>query len=216
MPRGGIFFILLIFMSVGLLTLLWPMIPTAEKIARHQISIFNSKKSQPLEKTVSALVPLALLAEATRSGQLDSDPVASEKRLEELAGKLSDSEIKAIAQIAKEPSSDGDLRSLAVDLLARTKSETALQPLEEVIVSKWSAAADPRLVSFEQALRARAIEGLEAHPSLQATQILQEALSQTNDLFLNDHGQRALLHRQGQARSVEEQDQEALRRRLRQ
>lgn len=223
MPRGGMFFILLILMSVGLLTLLWPMLPSAQQALnkKHFLSSVskNNLKTDLLNppaaavtdrKPSTASVSAKVLAEAFRTGMTDQDPVASEKRLDVLAGDLTDEEIVSMAELVKQPSSNGDLRALAVDLLARNKGLSALQPLEQIIISRWSESTDPRMQGFEQSLRARAIEGLEGHPAQQATANLQSALSQVQDTFLNDHGQRALLHRQGQARSVQEQDEEAL------
>lgn len=219
MPRGGMFFLLLILMSVGLLTLLWPMIPSAQQALNKKNSAASGSKNNLFNQqaaVVAARKPAAvtvsanILAEASRTGMTDQDPVASEKRLDLLAGNLTDEEIISMAEVVRQPSSDGDLRALAVDLLARNKGPQALQSLEQIIISKWSESTDPRRQGFEQSLRARAIEGLEGHPAPQATARLQSALSQVQDTFLNDHGQRALLHRQGQARSVQEQDEEAL------
>ncbi len=220
MEKGRLLFILLVIISLGVGAIFWTYIPglqtkTSGKLPPHSFvkNILTQEQQSAAEaysKPPPATVSPEVLQEAARSGMLDQNPAASEKRLDELAGRLSDQDIESMAEIVKTPSNNGDLRALAVDLLARTKATSVLSPLEQIIISKWPASADPRVTGFEQSLRARAIEGLEGHPSRLATEILQRALHQTDDSFLNDHGQRALLHRQGQARSVEEQDQEAL------
>ena len=221
MPRGGMFFILLVILSVGLLTLLWPMFPSAQQAMNHKNSLTKYVKNnlsqqqqaalEAYQKPPPAKVSAEVLQEAARAGSIDPDPLRSEKRLDELAHQLTDQEIQSMAEIVKTPSNNGDLRALAVDLLARSKAPASLEPLEKIIISQWPLSTDPRMIGFEQSLRARAIEGLESHPSEHAFENLQNVLSQTNDSFLSDHAHRAMLHRQGQARSVEEQDQEALR-----
>ncbi len=218
MPRGRLFFLLLIFVSVGLLALLWSLTPiTPLSITRHNRDVQksevpslqkNSQHSSFVESLGQSAAPI--LYESKRSGMIDKDPFKSEKRLNELSRKLSNQEIISMTEIIKTPSQESDLRALAVDLLARNRNKHVLGKLEEIITTKWPESADARVIGFEQALRARAIEGLESHPSPQATATLEKALRQTQDSFLLDHGQRALLHRRGQAKSVEAQDQEAL------
>ncbi len=218
MPRGRLFFLLLIFVSVGFLALLWSLTPPTPLLnTRYNKdvqkfgtpSIQNDFQPTSNFKSWSQL-SAPILDETKRSGMIDKDPLESEKRLNELASKLSDQEIVSMTEIVKTPSQDSDLRALAVDLLARNKAKTVLGKLEEIITSKWPESAEAHVISFEQALRARAIEGLEQHPTPQATESLKRALLKNQDSFLNDHGHRALLHRQGQAKSVEEQNQEAL------
>ncbi len=215
MPTRRIFFILLIVMSAGLLTLLWPMIPPAQQASSHRTQETNLSKDLPVAKEADrkpspAAVSAEILKEAHLAGMIDTDPNTTEKRLDNLARNLTDAEINSMAEIVKTRSMNGDLRALAADLLVRNQSTSALKPLEKIIISTWPDSIDLRSAGFEQSLRARAIEGLESHPSPQATENLRRALSQVQDTFINDHGQRALLHRQGQARSVEEQDNEAL------
>lgn len=218
MPRGRLFFLLLIFVSAGLIALLWSLTPiTPLGITRNngdihklQAPSFQKDSQHPSPEEILGQLAEPILYESKRSGMIDKDPLESEKRLNELAHKLSDQEIISMTEIVKTPSQGSDLRALAVDLLARNKNKNVLEKLEEIITTKWPEAADARVIGFEQALRARAIEGLENHPTPQATATLEKALRQTQDSFLLDHGQRALLHRRGQAKSVEAQDQEAL------
>jgi hypothetical protein len=219
MKRGWFFGILLIAM-VGVLLGLWPFFRVSTRGAQHRPGppvFIHNQQNQALQKAAEAYqkppppdISAAILKEAERSGQLDSHPQATEERLNVMAAKLSPAEVQQMAEVVKAPSNNGDLRSLAVELLVRNKNEGTLTSLEEIILSKWPTSADPRITGFEQALRARAIEGLEAHPSTAASKVLENALARTEDPFLKDHAQRAYLHRQGQVRSVEEQDQEAL------
>ncbi len=225
MSQRRMFLILLTILSVGLLTVLWPKLPSVKQALNQKHSPISFSKSnlgtglskeqesvaEAYRKPPTLAVSAEVLHEAHLAGMMDQDPTVSEKRLNKIAENLTADEIASMAELVKSPSNDGDLRALAVDLLARNKGPRALEPLEQIIISKWPDLSDPRMIGFEQSLRGRAIEGLEGHPAQEATGNLQRALSQVQDSFLNDHGQRALLHRQGQARSVEEQDEEALR-----
>jgi hypothetical protein len=192
----------------GVAVLLWPLLPisvSTEMEVPHSF-LKNPIRRGPAEQTVymtpapQEMISKEIVAEAIRSGQIDNNPAATEHRLNELAKNLKPHEIRALGKVVKTPSSDGDLRAVAVDLLARNKSEENQKTLEEIIYSKWPENQDPRLDDFERALRARAVEGVGSKTSLA------NACSKLEDKFLMDRACRAY----NGEKSLAEQDQEAL------
>lgn len=155
-------------------------------------------------------LPPEILREAALSGTTDENPALIELRLNEMAARLTQQEMDSLVKVIETPSSDGDLRATAVEILSRNKTEAAIRSLNDVAKSKWEKLQDPRLQSFEEALRGRAIEGLESHPHEQATQRLAQLTRELQDDFLRDRAQRAFLHRKGEVPAAEDQDREAL------
>lgn len=208
------------FFAAGLVTvvavLLWPLLPMTSTfksgklptpVAQQNTASENSPYSA---KVQSMEIPESIYSEAVRASETDEDPAATELRLNEMAGKLSASEIQALADVVKTPSDQGDLRAVAVDLLARSKSEESLQPLNEIIFSKWPENQDERMNDFERALRTRAVEGVQDNPSQKAVGMLATSCEQMEDKFLSDQSCRAYMHRRGEAGSLKDQHQEAL------
>lgn len=173
--------------------------------------------ASPVPAAISSapLTPPEVLQEAINVGQVDPNPEATENRLDEISRGLDSTELNDLVEVAKSPSGPGDLRSVAVDLLARYPGEEVLVPLEEIIFTKNPEARDARLKDFELALRARAIEGLQNHPSDKATWALGRVAETVDEPFLMDRGRRAFLYRQGKVPALEDQDRDAQERLLR-
>jgi hypothetical protein len=206
------------FVTIGIVTLvavvLWPLMPVTTSISKNKLPHTFLKRGpaeeSPYKQSPQEELSEAIYTEAIRAGQVDNDPVATEARLNEIAGKLSSDELEALANVVKTPSDQGDLRSVAVDLLARAKSEEVLVPLQEIIFSQWPENQDGRLNDFERALRTRAVEGIQDNPSNKAVSILSNACETMEDRFLSDQNCRAFMFRQGKAGSLEDQHKEAL------
>jgi hypothetical protein len=157
----------------------------------------------------------AVKEEFERVGSLDEDPEASARRMDVLAERLKTPERKELRRMALDPFSDGDERAVAVELLARSSSEEAVPLLESIASDPPPKLQDSRQSSFEQVLRARAIEGLGEHPSPSAVASLRRVAGRTEDAFLLDRTRRALAAREAHVPAPEKQDEDALRRLLR-
>lgn len=212
--RGKLFFSALILGFVGLAMFVWSFSADSEPKDLPRTFLKNRPNLTP-DKTAYAESPTAkiseeIIQEAVKVGQIDRNPEATEHRLNQIAKNLRSDEIKSLAEVAKTPSNNGDLRAIAVDLLARNESEDALEPLEEIIFSHWEESRDVRLNELERVLRARAVEGLQINSSLDANAVLAKGSEHLEDEFLRDRSRRALLHRQGKVPKAEDQDQAAL------
>jgi len=206
-------------LAVTTLILLVLLVGSFQKLPHHARSSAAANKqlpnpavppSRPAAPIKIADIPEKIREEAKRSGQVDENSKETSDRLDQMAQGLKGAEIQLLNQVVKDPHADGDLRATSVELLARTKKEESLTALEDITATPWSQQTDPRTQAFEKALRARAIEGIENHPSQTATASLEKVIAQTQDRFLKDHAQRALLFRKGQVSSVEQQDEQAL------
>lgn len=151
-----------------------------------------------------------LAKESLRSGQLDPDPAASEERLREMAARLKAADLDWLRSQVLNSQKEGDWRVTSVELLARSPALEAIPLNEAIVLSPVPSSEEALIISFEKALRARALEGIESHPSPNATKSLQRIASQAADPFLADRAHRALAHRQGLAPSLRAQDETAL------
>lgn len=152
--------------------------------------------------------------EVRRAGQIDPDPLASERRLDRLAQALKTEEILSLSEFVRDFAADGDQRAVGVELLARSPSDAALGALEQIALSPVPKLGEPRREGFERALRARALEGLGSHPNRAADRALRHVADSTDDAFLSDRARRALASRSGQAPDPARQDDEALKKLL--
>jgi len=151
-------------------------------------------------------------SESKRVGQIDPDPKATQKRLEESARQLTGEEIRWLETQARDSKNDADARFFAAYMLGLSHAEEAVAALQEIAVSPVPPSHNERLQEQERALRASAIEGMslscKEHP-VPVKDGLTDVISRQNDEFLRDRANRGLYACQF-GKSIEAQDKEAL------
>ncbi|MGZ3686015.1 MAG: hypothetical protein ACXVCI_19325, partial [Bdellovibrionota bacterium] len=151
-------------------------------------------------------------SESKRVGQIDSDPKATQKRLEESARLLTPEEIRWLAAQARDIKNDPDARFFAAYMLGLSHNVEAVNALEELAVSPVPASRNERIMEQEQALRASAIEGMSLSCKdfpVPVKDGFTDIISRQANEFLRDRSNRGLYACQF-GKSIEAQDKEAL------
>lgn len=151
--------------------------------------------------------------EVENISRVDNDLTLAESHLDELADSMNSADIDKLGSIAHSPESNGDWRSMAIELLARTQSVQALQALSAFVASyqgrpsaNWS-----RNQEFEMVLRAQAIEGIAAYRDRKsALAYVSNLTEKVDDLFLRDRLIRTRENLLDRAPTTVQQDQKAL------
>jgi hypothetical protein len=151
-------------------------------------------------------------SESRRVGQIDPDPKATEKRLEEDARELTPEEIRWLESQAADRKNDPDARFFAAYLMGLSHEEAAVDALGRIALSPVPKSKNERLVEQERAFRASAVEGI-SHSCkdfpVPVKDALLEVVSKQTDEFLRDRANRGLYACQT-GKPIEEQDKEAL------
>jgi hypothetical protein len=130
-------------------------------VSNNQTSPKTDQPATPLQKNDSEeKFAKQFEEEASRVGQLDSDPKATEDHLKEWARGFGVQDLHRLSQIASDKKRNGDDRFLAVQLLGWSGQSEALPLLEKIAVEPVPQAKDERTASFELAIRALAIESI--------------------------------------------------------
>lgn len=177
-----------------------PISKLESKKPSHNLEITNH--SQTLEEKISIA--------SRRVGQTDEEPKKTEMELENLARGLSPEEIRGLKGIALDPRHSGDERFLSLELLGlralSSEGTSIIEDLKEIALK-----AELNTPGLGPILPLRAIEALSETPHKnQARLALKEILERTDSSLLNDRSMRALKHLDGEAPSLETQDNEAL------
>jgi hypothetical protein len=150
--------------------------------------------------------------ESRRVGQIDPDPKATQKRLEEDARELQPAEIRWLEGQGADLKNDADARFFAVYLLGLSHQQEAVGALGRLALSTIPKSKNDRLVEQERAFRASAVEGL-SHLCGDFAQDVKDHLlnivSLQRDEFLRDRANRGLYTCQ-YGKPMEDQDREAL------
>lgn len=131
----------------------------------------------------------ASLNEAQKLSQQNTDTQAVDQKMNQIAHDLTPLEIRKVAIIARSKQESEVRRSLAIELLSRSKTPDAMQMLKDFIVSRQtntgSVANNAR--QFESVLRVQAIEGIAAYPRKEvALSYLDSLNGQVDERFLKD------------------------------
>lgn len=146
--------------------------------------------------------------QAQRIGQPDENPEKTQATLKAKARSLNVRDIKDLENWVLETDRNGDERFLAVEMLVLNPRLESAESLGRILMTPESSrTSEPAL---ENILRARAVEGLGAHPRQEATRILRDSLYRVSDRSLIDRGERALEARKRTVASPSEQDRQAL------
>ena len=150
--------------------------------------------------------------ESQNISQLQSEPQKTEERLQGLANKMTQEQMQKLTQLISDQSKDGDERAMAIEMLSRRKDSESLKALEDFVAQSGDAGAWSRSHEFESVLRAQAIEGIAAYPEQkEALSALNKLSKKVNESFLRDRILRSQAGLKGLAPSIENQDNEALR-----
>lgn len=155
-------------------------------------------------------------SEAGKIGQVDSNPEATQQRLNAWAHGVSAQGAKELSSVALDASRSQDERFLAAYLLGMVpQAEAAIPALREVALAPWAGPGmgekhQDRVNAIEVQVRAAAIEGLARHRGQDtAREALVAASRAHQEQFLTDRAQRAL-HEWRTGATVEDQDRKAL------
>ncbi len=150
--------------------------------------------------------------ESQNISQLQSEPQKTEERLQVLANKMTQEQMQKLTQLISDQSKDGDERAMAIEMLSRRKDSESLKALEDFVAQSGDAGAWSRSHEFESVLRAQAIEGIATYPEQkEALSALNKLSKKVNESFLRDRILRSQAGLKGLAPSIENQDNEALR-----
>lgn len=150
--------------------------------------------------------------ESQNISQLQSEPQKTEERLQALANKMTQEQMQKLTQLISDQSKDGDERAMAIEMLSRRKDSESLKALEDFVAQSDDVGAWSRSHEFESVLRAQAIEGIATYPEQkEALSALNKLSKKVNESFLRDRILRSQAGLKGLAPSIENQDNEALR-----
>lgn len=155
--------------------------------------------------------------EAAEIAKLQIDPEAAEERLRQLARSMNQRDVADLYEVISDDSNDPDQRALAVELLSIKNDTASLTALQNFVANKtmvngrqWDSKKE-----FETVLRAQAVESIAAYPQKEiALSTLSFLQRRVDEKFLNDRIGRAAANLNGAAPSMQQQDDEALRKLL--
>ena len=181
-------------------------------------SIFKTAKPTTTEPQVKVSEPLSpiemrLRNEASNVGRMDAAPDGTEVRLQEWAQTLSATELEQLEKAALNIEKPQDDRFLAVMLMAWSEKAEALENLKDIALAEIDPFLSPnRLGDFERVLRMQAVDGMIDIPGQgeNIARTLQSVAASTADTTIADRAYRALASVQGEAKSPEQQDKEAM------
>jgi hypothetical protein len=152
-------------------------------------------------------------SESKRVGQIDNDPSATQKRLEESARELSPEEIRWLETQATDRKNDADARFFAAYMMGLSHKVEAVEGLGRLAVSPIPATKVDRLAEQERVFRANAIEGMSLACKdfpITVKDGLTDVIARQPDESLRDRANRGLYACQF-GKTIEQQDKEALR-----
>lgn len=151
-------------------------------------------------------------SESKRVGQIDKDPKATEKRLEENAKDLSPEEIRWLETQAADRKNDPDARFFAAFMMGLAHKAEAVEGLGRLAVSPIPPTKNERLAEQERVFRSSAIEGMSLSCKdfpVAVKDGLTDVIARQSDEFLRDRANRGLYACQF-GKPIEAQDKEAL------
>lgn len=168
--------------------------PASEKNTETSTQVV-SDEAAPKRNGRKLLEPIQLITE---------NPENAEIKLQEYADSLDANDVLNLKQNVLNTQLSGDERLISVELILRAKTENHDSTLVEIANSAPVDHKNQTRNDEELAFRARAIEGIQSLPALQ------QVIDRNSNKFLSDRASRALAHLSGQAPSLREQDEAAL------
>jgi len=148
--------------------------------------------------------------EVAQVGKTTQDAGAVENRLQSIARQLEPEHIQYLSQVLIDHDGAGDEQAMAVELLSRNQTPQAEALLKDFVIADLNA-QEPRHLEQKVIFKAQAIEGIAGmEDKISARKHLDEIIQKSLHSFLIDRAQRAKAQLDGQLRSLESQDNEAL------
>ena len=140
---------------------------------------------------------------------------ALDARLQQFSESLTEKQILYLKDLLFNLNQSGDSRAMAIELLSRSKNTMATEILKNFsTVSNSSLTGASR--DQEIVFKAQAIEGISMQPEKNlAVKYLDEISQKTDSTFLNDRAQRARAHLIDGVGTLEQQDNQALKKLIR-
>lgn len=152
--------------------------------------------------------------EVLQVGKTTDEPNAVENRMQSIARQMEPEHIQYLEQVLLDRKQGGDERAMAVELLSRNQSEQAENILKNFILQDQGAVVNnkgQRQQEQEIIFKAQAIEGIAGREDKSlARKHLDEIANKSSQSFLVDRAKRAKAQIDGQLRSLDSQDNEAL------
>lgn len=159
----------------------------------------------------------ASLNQAQKVSQQNTDIKTLDQKMNQIARDLTPLEIRKVAIIARSKQETEARRSLAIDLLSRSKTPDAMQMLKDFVVTRQTNTGPVanQTRQFESVLRVQAIEGIAAYPRKEvALSYLDSLNGQVDERFLKDRIARSEQGLRGAPQSTQQKsnaDEAALR-----
>ncbi len=156
---------------------------------KDKLNLNQEKRYLAVESAQSALTPKQILTQAQEISKEELDPSLAEIQIEKIAHTLTITDILKFSSLIEDTQEKNDHRSMAIELLARKKSNESLQILNKFVENH---AAHPKKsqdvnIEFESVLRAQAIEGIASYPVKDLALSYLNSLSQkVNEAFLKE------------------------------
>lgn len=178
----------------------------SDESTRANIDAINKVGSkEPLPRIVQ-YVKIA----ARKVGQLDENPQKTASDLAKMANQLTPLDLKGLRKLILNKQEPVDERFFAAYLVAQSNKERTIELIRDVALTKYEKMTDIRTRNDEQIIRAQLIEGLPKFGEKSGATLL-EIINNTDDVFLRDRANRALIKaRHPDAKSLQQQDAEAL------
>lgn len=172
---------------------------------------YNTNKLSQSENTPAKNFTQKFSEVSAEISNLQQNPNAAEERIQSLAADLTNQDLNQLSEVMTNKNSLGDQRAMAVEILSRSRSVSAIKKLEDFIKDHDESAKWSRSREFESVLRAQAIEGIAAFPEKDlAISSLTSLDQKISESFLKDRIRRSVASLKNKAPSVEKQDEAAL------
>jgi hypothetical protein len=134
-----------------------------------------------------------------------NDPRVAERKIEELANKMSAADVQFLSQVINSPGKQRDDRAMAVELLSRKKTSESLQILNQFVAQK-----NNQKNEFDSVLKAQAIEGIASYPQKNlALSYLNSLADKVDESFLKDRISRSSENLEERPKANLQQQEEA-------
>lgn len=157
----------------------------------------------------------AFKQEVLAVSEIQNDPIAVEKRIQNLASNLGPEQISYLSELVKDQNAQGDERGMAIELLSQSDSEVAHNKLKDFVKNYTSEKNVDHHGQQELPYRLQALEGVSKFSKTsQAIDSLKEIKSSTQNKVILDLANRSLQYLEHGGPSVQQQEEAALKKML--
>lgn len=151
--------------------------------------------------------------ESSEISKVQNDPVKVQQRMQKLAETMTQHEVRAIYELISDDKNNADQRALAVELLSIKNDTASLTALQNFVANSKNINGNEwdRKKELETVLRAQAVEGIAGYANREiALSTLSFLQHKVDEKFLSDRISRASSNLFNRTQSLEQQDDEAL------